>query len=378
MQRHWGLSAIVALAVAALSGCAPGQTDPGGAASLPASAGPGASSPVSGSADGQRTRSPVRGEPEVVVQGLNAPWSIVFRGDTALVSERDSGRILELTDDGGTREIGVVPGVVHGGEGGLLGLALQDDGWLYAYSTAQDGNRIQRFGLSGTPGSLTLGKATTLLEGIPSGPNHNGGRLAFGPDGMLYATTGDAGDRSHAQDLDSLAGKILRMAPEGAIPKDNPFPDSYVYSYGHRNPQGLGWTQDDQMYATEFGQNTWDELNVITAGSNYGWPTVEGIAGRADFVDPVQQWEPAAASPSGIALAAGTIFIANLRGAALRTVPLAETSASTEYYVGEFGRLRDAVITPDGDLWFLTNNTDGRGSPGPDDDMIYSVELVDR
>ncbi|WP_372698273.1 sorbosone dehydrogenase family protein [Arthrobacter sp. JSM 101049] len=378
MQRHWGSTAVATLAVAALTACASGQTDPGGAASAPTPTSAAPSSGAVGPAGEPRSHPPMRGEPEAVVQGLEAPWSIVFRGDTALVSERDSGRILELTDDGGTRDIGVVPEVVHGGEGGLLGLALQDGDWLYAYSTGKGGNRIQRFELSGTAGSLALGKGTTLLEGIPAGPNHNGGRLAFGPDGMLYATTGDAGERSHAQDLDSLAGKILRMTPDGKIPEDNPFPGSYVYSYGHRNPQGLGWTLDERMYATEFGQNTWDELNVITAGANYGWPTVEGIANRDGFVDPVQQWEPAAASPSGMALAGGTIFIANLRGAALRTVPLADTSVSTEHYVGEFGRLRDAVIAPDGDLWFLTNNTDGRGSPGPDDDMIYRVDLADR
>lgn len=374
--RRRGLVAVGMAAAVVLSACASGDKDPTGTMPAPASAtAPSSSSPVPAESV---THEPLRGEPQVVVDGLDAPWSIVFRGTTALVSERDSGRILELTDDRGTREIGVVPGVVHGGEGGLLGLALEGKRRLYAYSTGEEGNRIQRFEVAGKPGSLSLGKATTLLDGIPAGPNHNGGRLAFGPDGMLYATTGDGGQGAHAQDLDSLGGKILRLAPDGKVPQDNPFPGSYVYSYGHRNPQGLAWVEDGTMYASEFGQNTWDELNVITAGANYGWPRVEGVAGQDDFTDPVQQWEPGEASPSGMALVDGTIFLANLRGASLRTVALADTSTSTEHYVGEFGRLRDAVIAPDGDLWFLTNNTDGRGSPGPDDDMIYSVDLADR
>lgn len=374
--RRKGLVALGVIAALGLGGCAAGDQDPAGGGPVPASAGaPPSSSPAPRASSAQMT---LRGEPEVVVQGLDAPWSIVFRGTTALVSERDSGRILELTDDGGTRVIGVVPGVVHGGEGGLLGLALDGKGHLYAYSTGKGGNRIQRFGLTGGPGSLSLGKPTTLLDGIPAGANHNGGRLAFGPDGLLYATTGDAGDRSHAQDLSSLAGKILRLAPDGGIPQDNPFPGSYVYSLGHRNPQGLAWTQDGTLYASEFGQNTWDELNVITAGANYGWPEAEGIAGNPGYTDPVQQWDPGQASPSGMAVAGGTIFLANLRGASLRTVALADTSTSSEHYVGEFGRLRDVVVTPEGGLWFLTNNTDGRGSPGPDDDMILSSGRVRR
>ncbi|WP_417233254.1 PQQ-dependent sugar dehydrogenase [Arthrobacter sp.] len=373
--RRSGLAAAGMAAAVVLSACASG--DQGPTATTPAAAPGNAASSPTPSAE-IPAHEPLRGEPQEVADGLHAPWSIVFRGSTALVSERDSGRILEIDDEGDTREIGVVPGVVHGGEGGLLGLALEGKRRLYAYSTGESGNRIQRFELAGKPGALSLGKPTTLLDGIPAGPNHNGGRLGFGPDGMLYATTGDSGQGGYAQNLDSLAGKILRMTPDGTVPQDNPFDGSYVYSYGHRNPQGLAWAPDGTMYAAEFGQNTWDELNVITAGSNYGWPRAEGIASREGYTDPVQQWEPGEASPSGVALAEGTIFLANLRGASLRTVPLANTSASTEHYVGEFGRLRDAVIAPDGDLWFLTNNTDGRGSPGPDDDMIYSVGLTGR
>lgn len=339
---------------------APGQgSAPAGSSIRPAEAAP--------------TLSVLKDDPEVVAEDLEAPWSVVFREKTALISERDSGRILELGEDSETREIGVVPGVVHGGEGGLLGLAMRGTEQLYAYSTGAEGNRIQRFELIGQPGSLALGSVETLLDGIPAGTNHNGGRLGFGPDKMLYATTGDTGDRSLAQDRDSLGGKILRMEPDGGIPDSNPFEDSYVYSLGHRNPQGLAWDAVGTLYATEFGQSTWDELNVITAGANYGWPTVEGIADEDAFTDPVQQWPPAEASPSGMTITAGAIFIANLRGAALRMVPVFEDGTSTEHYVGQFGRLRQVTTAPDGDLWILTNNTDGRGSPGPEDDQILRV-----
>lgn len=316
------------------------------------------------------------GTPAVVTTGLEVPWSVVFRDDgTPLVSERDSGRVLELADDGSSRVIGTVGGVVASGEGGLLGLALDDRDRLYAYSTAAGGNRVQRFTVTGGAGSLTLGPPETLLDGLPSASNHNGGRIAFGPDQLLYVTAGDAGQPDRAQDLNSLGGKILRMTADGDVPADNPFPDSLVYSYGHRNPQGLAWADDGTMFASEFGQNTWDELNVITPGANYGWPTVEGIGDDPAFTNPVQQWEPSEASPSGIAQADGTIFIANLRGQVLRAVPVADPTTSTTHYRREYGRIRDVTVSPDGQLWLVTGNTDGRGTPGPDDDRILSVDL---
>ncbi|WP_407318056.1 PQQ-dependent sugar dehydrogenase [Isoptericola halotolerans] len=309
---------------------------------------------------------------DTVVSGLDVPWSVVFHDDTALVSERESGRVVELADDGGPREVGVVDEVTPGAEGGLLGLAVHEDR-LYAYFTAGAENRIERYDLVGGPGSLGLGASETVLDGIPSARNHNGGRIAFGPDGMLYATAGDAGDPASAQDRGSLAGKILRLTPDGEVPDDNPFDGSPVYSSGHRNPQGIAWDEDGTMYASEFGQDTWDELNVIEPGADYGWPEVEGVAGDDRFVDPVQQWRPAEASPSGIAVADGSIWIANLRGERLREVPLDDLSASTEHLVGQHGRLRDATAAPDGFLWVLTNNTDGRGDPAPDDDRILRL-----
>ncbi len=376
-------------AIALLAGCAPPG---GGTGEGPTSAG----SPSAPSADGTArepvTSSPADADPPAdaspatVVGGLDAPWSIAFTGrGTALVSQRDDGTILELTGVGageaGTRQVGTVEGVAHGGEGGLLGLAVRsDDGreWLYAYSTAAGGNRIQRFELTGEAGSLGLGAAETLIEGLPAAGNHNGGRIAFGPDGMLYAGVGDAGNPASAQDPDSRAGKILRLAPDGTVPGDNPDPGSPVYSHGHRNVQGLAWGEDGTMLATEFGQNTWDELNVIEPGGNYGWPEVEGVAGSGGtgaaggFIDPVQQWSPAEASPSGMAALDDTLYIANLRGQVLRTVPVEDPGTATAHWAREHGRLRDAVVAPDGTVWVLTNNTDGRGRPAGGDDRILA------
>ena len=283
---------------------------------------------------------------------------------------------MELASEGSARSIGTVEGVAARGESGLLGLAVGREGDLYVYSTASDGNRVQRFPVTGSPGSLSLGQPETLLDGIAAANIHDGGRIAFGPDGMLYVTSGDAGQRNNAQDRNSLSGKILRMTPDGDVPADNPFPGSLVYSYGHRNPQGLAWAADGTMFATEFGQNTWDELNIITPGANYGWPAVEGIARREGFVDPVQQWRPAAASPSGMTQAGGTLFIANLRGQVLRLVPVSDPSTSTDQYSREYGRIRDVALSPDGQLWFMTNNTDGRGDPKPGDDRILAVPLI--
>jgi glucose/arabinose dehydrogenase len=216
-----------------------------------------------------------------------------------------------------------------------------------------------------------------LLTGIPAGSIHNGGRLAFGPDGMLYVSTGDASTRSRSQDRNSLGGKILRITPDGTPAPGNPFPGSPVWSYGHRNVQGMAWDSRGRMWASEFGQNTWDELNLIRPGTNYGWPVVEGRAGRAGFVDPLAQWPTDKASPSGIAVAAGSVWLAALRGARLWQVPLTATGVGTAkaWFVGEFGRLRTVSLAPDGPLWLVTSNTDGRGSPRAGDDRILKITL---
>ncbi len=306
---------------------------------------------------------------------------------TVLVSERDSARILELLPSGGTRVAATVPGVDPGGEGGLLGLAVNNgcgtsgtDGclFLYAYFTSAADNRIVRMPVAGGPGSYSLGTPEEILTGIAKAGNHNGGRIAFGPDGNLYATSGDAGNRASAQDRGSLNGKILRLTPEGRIPADNPFPGSPVYSLGHRNPQGLAWDGAGRLWAAEFGQNAWDELNVITPGANYGWPVVEGMGGGAEFTDPVLVWPTADASPSGIAVVGNTLYMAALRGERLWVVPLDGGGASDPHAVlaGQYGRLRDAWAAPDGTLWLLTNNTDGRGTPTPGDDRIVSIPFT--
>lgn len=308
-----------------------------------------------------------------VVENLAAPWSIAFYQGTALVSERDTGRVLELDDQGVAREVTVVGEATARREGGLLGIAVRGN-YLYAYHTTANDNRIARYPLQGTPGSLSVGTGETILEGIPAASYHDGGRIAFGPDGMLYATTGDAGNTANSQDSKSLAGKILRMTPEGKVPADNPFPGSLVYSHRHRNPQGIGWDAQGTMHAAEFGENTWDELNVIEAGGNYGWPEAEGIGDNDAYINPVQQWNTNDASPSGLAVTEESIFIAALGGRRLIEVPLGDLGSSTEHFTNEYGRLRDAVITPEGDLWVLTNNTDGRGDPAAGDDRILLVE----
>jgi glucose/arabinose dehydrogenase len=311
--------------------------------------------------------------PGEVATGFDVPWSIAFVDGAAVVSERDTGLLREVLPDGTLRTVGEVPGVSHTArDGGLMGLAAHDEG-LFVYYTADTGNRIARFDIGGSAGALTLGSGEDVFE-IPAASRHNGGRIAFGPDGMLYLGVGDTGVPSTAQDLDSLAGKILRIRPDGAVPEDNPFPGSAVYSYGHRNVQGIAWAADGTMFASEFGEDAWDELNIITPGANYGWPEVEGAGGSGDAVDPVQQWTPDTASPSGITIVDDVIYIANLRGERLTAVPVEAPDQSTERYVGEYGRLRDVVPAPDGGLWMLTNNS-GRETARPGDDRIVSVPL---
>ncbi|WP_065964043.1 PQQ-dependent sugar dehydrogenase [Curtobacterium sp. UCD-KPL2560] len=356
-----GLAAAAALVLSACSDDGTGDPD-GGSGGAPA-----------------RTGSATAAATTDVVTGLEAPWSVVPVGDRgdAFISERDSARVLELRPDGSTREVGTVPGVRHGGEGGLLGLALHD-GDLFVYSTADDGNRVQRFTLTGGTGRYRLGDATTVLDGLPRNTFHDGGRIAFGPDGMLYVSVGDAGNPPAAQDRASLAGKILRVTPDGAVPEDNPFPGSPVWSLGNRNVQGMGWAADGTMFAAEFGQDAWDELNVIEPGKDHGWPEVEGVGGEArGFVDPVQQWSTDDASPSGLTVIGDTVYVANLKGASVRAVPVSDPGTSTVFFAGEFGRIRTVLAGPDDTLWFVTNNTDGRGDPREGDDRIVSVPLTD-
>lgn len=360
-----------ALLVLALAGCTAGSDADESTTRRSATAGPAPTDLATGEV------APT-GAVSDVATDLDAPWSVVLTDDDVpLVSLRDSGDVLEVGDHGDTRTVGTIEGVRHGGEGGLLGLALHDDD-LYVYSTGDDGNRVERYALTGSAGSYALGDAATVIDDLPANSFHNGGRIAFGPDDMLYVTVGDAGNRSEAQDRDSLAGKILRLTPTGEVPADNPFDGSPVWSLGHRNVQGLGWASDGTMFASEFGENTWDELNVIEPGADYGWPEVEGTGGvDQGFVDPVQQWRTSDASPSGLAVVDDTVFVANLRGEVLRSVPVSDPSTSREWFAGTYGRLRTVLAGPGDTLWFVTNNTDGRGSTGTGDDRILSVALTD-
>lgn len=313
-------------------------------------------------------------QPELVAGGLAVPWDLAFLPDgSALVSLRDSGDVVLVRPGTPAKTVGRVPGVVSGGEGGLLGLALSPtfatDGAVYAYHTASGDNRIVRLTYAG--GRLSGGDV--VLRGIPKSQTHNGGRIRFGPDGMLYAGTGDAGSGSNSQNRTSLAGKILRMHRDGSVPPDNPF-GSLVWTYGHRNVQGLGWDATGRMFASEFGQNTYDELNLIRPGGNYGWPTVEGPGdGGGRFVAPLKVWPTAEASPSGIAVtAAGVVYIAGLRGQRLWRVEVGadgKVGSATALYQGAYGRLRAVAIGPDRRLWILTSNR-FRGTPTPDDDRV--------
>jgi glucose/arabinose dehydrogenase len=311
------------------------------------------------------------GAAEMVASGLEAPWGLAFLPDgSALVSERDSGRILQLRPGSAPRAVATMPGVAAAGEGGLLGLAVApDDGpdqLVYAYFSAAADNRIVGFRLGGGAGQV-------LLAGIPRAGIHNGGRIAFGPDGMLYAGTGDAAQRGAAQDPGSLGGKILRLRPDGGVPDDNPDPGSPVWSLGHRNVQGLAWDDQGRLFATEFGQNRVDEVNLIVRGGNYGWLEVEGTGGGDRFRDPVVTWPTSQASPSGAAIVGDTLYAAALRGERLWSVPLDGRGGAGRPQAlldGAYGRLRHAAVAPDAALWVLTSNRDGRGDPAPDDDRV--------
>jgi glucose/arabinose dehydrogenase len=300
--------------------------------------------------------------PEILATGIQVPWGLAFLDDgSALVAERQTGVIFQVEPGTAKKKVYTVAGVTAGGEGGLLGLAVRDD-WVYAYLTSENDNRIVRFKLAG-------GTPEVIFKGLDRGSRHNGGRLAFGPDGMLYVGTGDAGDEPQAQNRDDPNGKILRLTPEGKAAPGNPWPGSPVWSMGHRNVQGLAWDAQGRMYGIEFGQDTWDEVNIIQPGKNYGWPEVEGKAGDARYTDPIVQWRTDDASPSGAAVAGTTLFVAALKGERLWTVPLGGGTAKPELD-GAYGRLRTVAVAADGSLWLTTSNTDGRGDPRDGDDRV--------
>ncbi|KJY42600.1 glucose sorbosone dehydrogenase [Streptomyces sp. NRRL B-1568] len=368
-----GIPAALAAAAAALlllAGCSSdgGPSGTGGsAASAP---------PAKGTVDVVRT----------VATKLRSPWGLAaLPGGDLLVGSRDSGKIVRIAArDGRQSELGTVPGVSHTEEGGLLGLALSpgyaDDHLLYAYFTTDSDNRIARMRVDERqPEGRRLGAPDTILRGIPKGVIHNGGRIAFGPDRMLYAGTGESGRRALSEDKSSLGGKILRMTPDGRPAPGNPEAGSVICTFGHRNVQGLAWDTDKRLWASEFGQDTWDEINLIEPGHDYGWPVVEGKAGRPGYTDPVEQWRPADASPSGLAYAKGSLWMAGLRGQRLWRIPVAggkPTGAPQDFLRSRYGRLRSVLATDDGGLWLTTSNTDGRGEPSRDDDRLLLLKVT--
>ncbi|GHG55930.1 oxidoreductase [Streptomyces griseocarneus] len=373
------MAAVAAALLIAVTGCSEGGGRPG---VPPTESG----RPTSGAAS---PGAPAKGSAEVVrtlTTKLASPWGVAtLPGGDLLVGSRDTGRIVRIAArDGRRTEVGSVPGVAAAGEGGLLGLAASprfaEDRTLYAYFTTESDNRIARMLVNDRrPAGEQLTPPDTVLRDIPKGTVHNGGRIAFGPDGMLYAGTGEGGRRELAQDPASLGGKILRMTPDGEPAHGNPRADSVVYSSGHRNVQGLAWDADKRLWASEFGQNTWDELNLVEPGRNYGWPEAEGRAGRPGFTDPVEQWRTSDASPSGLAYAAGSLWMAGLRGERLWRVPLRGSrpaAAPRAFLAGNYGRLRTVVPTDDGGLWLTTSNTDGRGRPGPEDDRLLRLKVT--
>ncbi|WP_443269039.1 PQQ-dependent sugar dehydrogenase [Streptomyces sp. KR80] len=380
-------SVLTAAALVFTAGCSTDDGDTG-----PPDRSPGASSTTgTGSAsppEGAPSPPPAKGSVRVVrtvAEGLESPWGLAALPDgDLLVSSRDTGKIFRIAADSGKKtELGSVPGVSSGGEGGLLGIAVPptfgSDHLVYAYFTTESDNRIARLIYDEKkPAGSQLGAPDTIFKGIPKGVVHNGGRIAFGPDRMLYAGTGESGDRGLAQDKESLGGKILRMTPDGEPVHGNPDADSVVYSYGHRNVQGLAWDAEKRLWASEFGQNEWDELNLIEPGKNYGWPEVEGKGGGSGFVDPVEQWTTEEASPSGIAYVKGSIWMAGLRGERLWRIPLDRTKPVAEpqsFLEGRYGRLR--TVVPDGadGVWLVTSETDTRGTPQSGDDRILQVKV---
>ena len=336
---------------------------------------------------------------ESVAEGLKVPWSIVFTSaDRMLVTER-GGMIREIVNgDLNPEPVLVFEDVSARGESGLMGLAIDpqysDNKYLYAcytYSGSSGAaNRVVR--LKDESDSIALD--AVVLDPLPSANNHAGCRIRFGPDGKLYITNGDALDPSSAQDVNSLAGKILRINPDGSIPEDNPFRGSPVWSYGHRNPQGIDWQPGSGlMYSTEHGPSGFDgpgggdEINLIQAGGNYGWPLVSHDEKREGTIAPLIQFTPAEA-PASLSFYAsdvlpmftGNLFFGALRGEGLVRIVLSEADPSeiitVEKIISDIGRVRDVVQGPDGFIYFSTSNRDGRGRAREGDDHIYRIVPV--
>ena len=360
---------VIALALVmglGLAGCGD-DPEPGERANAPSEA-----TRTAGPDDDVDAGDPAALESRTVTTGLTSPWGLSATSQEAvLLSERDTGRILRVDPGSGEREeLRTLPDVVPGGEAGLLGLALTpDESALLAYYTVEESSRIVSMPWDGQ----SLGEPEVLLEGIPGGAGyHQGGALLVGPDDLLYVGTGDNGVPESAQDRGSLSGKVLRLTLDGQPAPGNPFDDE-VYSYGHRNVQGLAFDDEGRLWASEFGANAWDELNLVEAGADYGWPQVEGSGGGEGQTDPAVVWRTEDASPSGLAYWDGSLWMAALRGERLWEIPLGDGDAPVEqpfgHLAGELGRLRSVLALPGSDgLLLVTSNTDGRGEVRDGDD----------
>jgi glucose/arabinose dehydrogenase len=314
------------------------------------------------------------GEPRAraIASNLEAPWGLVpLQDGSFLISERDARKIIRIAG-GTTSLVRTIDEADPAGEGGLLGLAItKDEKTVFAYYTAANDNRIVSMSWNGRQ----LGAPKVILKGIRKGFIHNGGRMVIGPDGYLYVGTGESGTGRLAQDKDSLNGKILRLTLDGRPAPGNPF-DNEVYSYGHRNVQGLAFDDKGRLWASEFGQNTWDELNLINKGDDYGWPVVEGSGRVRGMTNPKVVWRTRDASPSGLAYWQGDLWMAGLRGQRLWQIPLDGTKAGDPiaHFRGEYGRLRSVAVAIDGNNLLLTDsNTDGRGDPAKGDDRLFRI-----
>ena len=316
----------------------------------------------------------------VLARGLEIPWSLIFLpGGDILITERP-GRIRLYDAAAGLHDepLLVVSDVAHTGEGGLLGIAVHPafpaQPYVYVYHTYQAAqglaNRVVRYTF--TDGALVGGQV--IIDAIPGANIHNGGRLRFGPDGFLYISTGDAAVPDLSQQVDSLAGKILRLADDGAIPADNPFAGSPIFSLGHRNPQGMAWDDGGRLWVTEHGQSATDEVNLIWPGANYGWPIIRGDDAVPGLESPFLHSGRDTWAPSGIAYVDGRLFFAGLRGASLFELTVS-SGVLGRHLQGQFGRLREVAVGPDGYLYILSSNRDGRGIPSADDDRLICVDI---
>ena len=330
---------------------------------------------------------------ETLAENLDIPWSIVWAPDGTIFFTERSGNVKTI-QNGIVSERSIFSVEVGGVEGGLLGMAMDpnysENHYVYLYYTYNDflstKNKVVRY----VESNLTFTEDRVLINNIPGGPFHDGGRIKFGPDDKLYITTGDAGDAELAQNKNSIAGKILRINSDGSIPEDNPFSDSPIYSYGHRNPQGIDWDDLGNLVATEHGPSGWhgvahDEINVIMPGANYGWPDIIGSETMEGLVTPILNTGDDTWAPSGsefydgnkIPQWIGKYFVATLRGNHLHMIDFDlennQVTSHQKLFTGDFGRLRDVTTGPDGYLYVLTSNQDGRGAPAINDDRILRI-----